>query len=276
MTEKLHKVLADLGVGSRREMERWIADGRVVVDGKVAKLGDRVGAREEIRVDGRNLRLSNNKPELKRVRTIIYNKPEGEICSRNDPEGRPSVFDRLPRLHAERWISVGRLDFNTSGLLIFTTDGALANKLMHPSSNVMREYVCRVMAAEVTEDTLKALMEGVELDDGIAKFEAIAPMRGEGINRWYNVCLAEGRNREVRRLWESQGIMVNRLKRVRYGSVSMPSFLDAGQWLDLTPKELKLIYKSVDLKPTGSLNWLPADKIRYERQVARLRRGGKK
>lgn len=275
MTEKLHKVLADLGLGSRREMERWISAGRVIVDGKPATLGDRVGQREDIKVDGRVVR-DGKKQTAKRARTIIYNKPEGEICSRNDPEGRPSVFDNLPRLQGERWISVGRLDYNTTGLLIFTTDGRLANTLMHPSTEVIREYVCRVMAADVTEDMIERLRTGVTLEDGEAKFEDIAPMRGEGVNRWFNVCLAEGRNREVRRLWESQGVMVNRLKRVRYGSVSLPNFLDVGRWLELTPTELKSLYKTLQLKPSGSLSWLPADQQRYDRQLARLRRGGKK
>lgn len=278
MSEKLHKVLADLGIGSRREMERWITAGRVMVDGKRATLGDRVGMHEEIRVDGRPVRAraNNGKPKQKRVRTIIYNKPEGEICSRNDPEGRASVFDRLPRLHEDRWISVGRLDYNTTGLLIFTTDGQLANKLMHPSSNLFREYVCRVLAVDVTEETIETLKKGVELDDGFAKFEDIAMMQGEGVNRWFNVSLMEGRNREVRRLWESQGVMVNRLKRVRYGNVTLPSFLDPGQWLELTPEQQKSLYKLVDLKPKGTFSWLPAEKLRYERQLARLRRGGKK
>lgn len=278
MSEKLHKVLADLGIGSRREMERWITAGRVMVDGKAATLGDRVGQHEEIRVDGRPVRsrANNHKIQEKRVRTIIYNKPEGEICSRNDPEGRHSVFDRLPRLHADRWISVGRLDYNTSGLLIFTTDGQLANKLMHPSSNLFREYVCRVLAVDVTDEMMDTLRKGVELDDGFAKFEDIAMMQGEGVNRWFNVSLMEGRNREVRRLWESQGVMVNRLKRVRYGNVTLPSFLDPGQWLEFTPEQQKSLYKLVDLKPKGSFGWLPAEKQRYERQLARLRRGGKK
>ena len=274
MTEKLHKVLADLGLGSRREMERWISANRVKVNGVVASLGDRVGLDETIVVDGHAVRDSNTK--RKRPRIIIYHKPEGEITSRKDPEGRKSVFDSLPSLHNERWISVGRLDFNTAGLMIFTTDGELANELMHPRNEIEREYVCRVMATEVDEAMLERLRTGVELEDGEAHFSRLVPMRGESVNRWFSVSLTEGKNREVRRLWESQGVMVNRLKRVAYGSVVLPSFLGQGRWLELTPKEMKTVYRMANLKPTANLSWLPSEQQRYERQLARLRRGGKK
>ena len=274
MTEKLHKVLADLGVGSRREMERWISANRVKVNGVIATLGDRVGEHETIVVDGHNVRDSQTKK--KRPRIIIYHKPEGEITSRKDPEGRKSVFDSLPSLNKERWVSVGRLDFNTAGLMIFTTDGELANELMHPRNQIEREYVCRVMATEVDEAMLKRLVEGVELEDGPANFTRLAAMRGESVNRWFSVSLTEGKNREVRRLWESQGVMVNRLKRVAYGSVVLPSFLGQGRWLELTPKEMKGVYRMANLKPKADLSWLPSEVERYERQVARLRRGGNK
>ncbi len=274
MTEKLHKVLADLGLGSRREMERWISANRVKVNGKVAKLGDRVERDEPITVDGHSVRTEQSAP--KRVRVIVYNKQEGEITSRKDPEGRPSVFDKLPRLHNERWISVGRLDINTSGLLLFTTDGELANSLMHPRNEIEREYVCRIMATDVDEAMLQRLRNGVDLEDGPAKFTRLEAMRGEGINRWFSVSLNEGKNREIRRLWESQGVMVNRLKRVSYGCISLPSFVSQGDWLELNPKEMKALYKMANVKPKGSLKWLPNDISRYERQVSRLRRGGRK
>ena len=240
--EKLQKVLARTGLGSRREMERWIEGGRIAVNGKVAKLGDRVDDRVRIAVDGKPL---ERKP-AQETRCILYHKPPGEVCTRNDPEGRRTVFERLPKPKSGRWISIGRLDFNTSGLLLFTTDGELANSLMHPSSNIEREYMVRVMG-DVQPDMLQRMTEGVMLDDGVARFTDIQDAGGEGINRWFYVVLMEGRNREVRRLWESQGLTVSRLKRVRYGEVFIPSKVKQGQWVELTPKEIKSLYRMAEL-----------------------------
>ena len=241
MTEKLQKVLAARGIGSRRELERWIEVGRISVNGKVAKLGARVSDEDRILVDGRPI-------SAKKVshRFLLYNKPEGEICTRDDPEGRSTVFDKLPKLKNQRWVSVGRLDFNTAGLLLFTTDGELANKLMHPSSNIDREYAVRVLG-DVSKDALDKMLEGVLLEDGIYKFSDIQQGKnaedGDGkANQWYYVVLMEGKNREVRRLWESQGYTVSRLKRVRFGSFFIPSAVKAGRFVDLKMKEVKELY----------------------------------
>jgi 23S rRNA pseudouridine2605 synthase len=233
--EKLQKVLARAGIGSRREMERAIEAGQVKVNDKIAKLGDRVMAQDKIFVNGQRVVLRS---ELTRRRVILYNKPEGEICSRSDPEGRPTVYDHLPSLKGERWISVGRLDFNTSGLLLFTNDGELANKLMHPSSVIDREYLVRIQG-EVTDEMRQKLLKGVDLDDGVARFTDIVDGAGEGKNRWFYCVVMEGRNREVRRLWESQGVKVSRLKRVRYANIFIPSHVRVGQWIDLTDREIQ-------------------------------------
>jgi 23S rRNA pseudouridine2605 synthase len=233
--ERLQKVLAAAGLGSRREIEGWIATGRVTVNGKPAKLGDRVEPSDRVSVDGRPVRGLEHPSDTRR-RVILYHKPEGELTTRKDPEGRPTVFEALPRLRGSRWVSVGRLDTNTSGLLIFTNDGALANKLMHPSAEVEREYAVRVLG-EVSEEHLKALMKGIRLDDGMAKFDDIQDAGGEGANHWYHVTLKEGRNREVRRLWEAAGFTVSRLIRVRYGSMSLPRNLPRGAWRDATEEE---------------------------------------
>ncbi len=242
--EKLHKVLASLGLGSRREMERWITEGRLSIDGQVARLGDRVRSGQAVRLDGRPVALQ----EADQVRVLLYHKPVREVCSRKDPDGRKTVFERLPRLKAGRWISVGRLDFNTSGVLLFTTDGELANALMHPSSEIEREYLVRVMG-NVDDATLERLKEGVQLDDGPARFSDIQEGGGDGINRFFYVVLMEGRNREVRRLWESQGLTVSRLKRVRYGEVFLPSKLKKGQWLELPQRDVDVIYQMAGMAP---------------------------
>ncbi len=233
--EKLQKVLARAGFGSRREMERAIDNGLVTVNGKPAKLGDRVSAADKIYFSGR---LVVTKDVVEAPRVILYNKPEGEICSRSDPEGRRTVYENLPRLKQGRWISVGRLDFNTSGLLLFTNDGDLANRLMHPSSVIDREYLVRIQG-DVDDDMKTRLKQGVLLDDGMARFTDIVDGAGEGRNRWFYCVVMEGRNREVRRLWESQGVKVSRLKRVRYGNVFIPSHVRAGQWIELNPAEVK-------------------------------------
>ncbi|MEH6550843.1 MAG: 23S rRNA pseudouridine(2605) synthase RluB [Pseudomonadales bacterium] len=271
MSEKLQKVLATAGKGSRREMERWISEGRVSVNGKLATLGDRVIETDKILLDGRPVKRPD--PKSHRNRILIYNKPEGEIVTRKDPEGRKTVFDRLPRLEGERWISVGRLDFNTSGLLLFTNDGELANALMHPSRQVDREYLCRVMG-EVDDAMLARLREGVALEDGVAKFNTVGLRGGEGINRWYHVTLTQGRNKEVRRLWESQGVLVNRLKRVRYGNVIIPSFLAEGKWVEMDPKARNEVYKLVDVQTRREPPLSRKEKDSQERQLARLRRRG--
>jgi 23S rRNA pseudouridine2605 synthase len=232
---RLQKVLADAGLGSRREIEGWIAAGRVQVNGKVAKLGDKVTPADLIRVDGKPIGRRPARPETLRV--IAYNKPEGELVTRSDPEGRPTVFVRLPRLPGGRWIAVGRLDINTSGLLLLTDNGELANRLMHPSREVEREYAVRVLG-EVPPEALERLTRGIDLDDGPARFEAIREAGGTGANRWYHVVLAEGRNREVRRLWEAAGVQVSRLIRVRYGNVSLGPRVFTGHWRDLTEEEV--------------------------------------
>lgn len=241
-TEKIQKVLAARGLGSRREIEGWISDGRIRVNGKIATLGDRVSEKDRIQVDGKN--VSTRKSSH---RYLLYNKPEGEICSRDDPEGRATVFDKLPKLRNQRWISVGRLDYNTGGLLLFTTDGELANRLMHPSSNIEREYAVRVLG-DVTEEALGRMKEGVLLEDGIYRFADIqqhpnAEDNQGSANQWYYVVLMEGKNREVRRLWESQGYTVSRLKRVRYGSFFIPSAVRAGRFVDLKTRDIKELYR---------------------------------
>ena len=246
MSEKLQKVLARAGVGSRREMETYISAGRVNVNGKTAFLGDRVEGNELIRVDGHQVKLKPVEENICRV--LMYNKPEGEMCTRKDPEGRPTVFDRLPKLEGSRWIAVGRLDINTSGMLLFTTDGELANRLMHPSKQVEREYAVRVFG-EVNEAMLQTLRHGVKLEDGLAKFQKITYRGGEGRNHWFHVVLSEGRNREVRRLWESQEVQVSRLIRVRYGDLEMKRQLPLGGWTELNLKDVNYYRKLVGLAP---------------------------
>jgi 23S rRNA pseudouridine2605 synthase len=267
MDEKIQKVLARAGFGSRRELEEWITAGRVKVNGKVASLGDRITAQDKILVDGKKLATTE---AVVNQTVLLYNKPLGEICSRNDPEGRPTVFDRLPRLNHSRWVAVGRLDINTTGLLLFTTDGDLANKLMHPSTQIEREYAVRVMG-EVTPQIIKTLQTGVQLEDGVALFSDIRDGGGEGANHWYHVTLMEGRNREVRRLWESQGLKISRLKRVRYGSILIPSYVKAGKYVELPTPEVRSLYTLAGLK--WRLGQKPADlSSRYEA----LKRGDKK
>ena len=224
--EKLHKVLAQAGLGSRREIEGWIAQGRVSVNARRASLGERVRRRDLVRVDGRRVRLPGHDVAL---RVLRYHKPAGEVCTRRDPEGRPTVFDRLPRCPGSRWVAVGRLDLNTSGLLLFTNDGELAERLMHPSRAVPREYAVRVRY-DLTSDIRRRLLDGVPLADGVARFDSIVEGGGRGTNRWYKVVLREGRNREVRRLLESQGLVPSRLIRVRYGPVDLPRRLAAGRF----------------------------------------------
>ncbi|ATJ84033.1 23S rRNA pseudouridine(2605) synthase RluB [Halomonas beimenensis] len=267
-TEKLQKVLARAGLGSRREMETAIADGRVKVNGRVATLGDRIETRDKVAFDDRPVTLRAAEEVPRRV--IMYNKPEGELCTRKDPEGRRTVFDRLPRLKGERWIAIGRLDINTSGLLLFTTDGELANRLMHPSTQIEREYAVRVMG-EVKPDQVKAMVEGVMLDDGPARFTDVQEFGGEGINTWFHVVIMEGRNREVRRLWESQGLTVSRLKRVRYGNIFLDKRAKASEWVELTQEEVDDLAEMAGLPSRKVPELTPDEKNRWSRDKHKRR-----
>lgn len=244
--ERLQKVLAARGLGSRREIERWIESGRVKVNGQIARLGDRVKPGDRIRIGDREIRLDAYC--MPRRRVIVYNKPEGELVTRSDPEGRRTAFERLPPLKQSRWIAVGRLDINTSGMLLLTTDGELANRLMHPSREVEREYSVRVLG-EVPESTLQRLTSGVELEDGPARFDRIEAGGGSGANHWYKVVLREGRNREVRRLWEAVGVKVSRLIRIRFGNVEMGPRLFTGHWRKLEQNELDGLLKLAGMQP---------------------------
>ncbi len=233
--ERLHKLLAQSGIGSRREMEELIGAGRVNVNGESAHIGQSVSPGDRVKVNGKliHLKFSNRLP-----RVIIYHKPEGEIVSRDDPDHRPTVFTSLPRMSGGRWVAVGRLDFNTSGLLLFTTSGDLANRLMHPRYNLVREYAVRILG-ELPEDARQRLLDGIELDDGPAQFSTFQEAGGEGANHWYRVSLFEGRNREVRRMFEAVGVVVSRLMRVRYGPFVLPSNLKRGQTLELRDAEVQ-------------------------------------
>ena len=266
--EKLQKVLARSGLGSRREMERVIEKGDIIVNGEVATLGDRVSSEDVITYQGRTVKAVFEEQSVRRV--LIYNKPIGEVCTRHDPEGRPTVFDNLPPLKSGRWIIVGRLDINTSGLLLFTTDGELANALMHPSANIDREYAARVLG-EVSEDVLETLKKGVLLEDGMARFTDVRFFNGEGANRWYHCVVMEGRNREVRRLWESQGVQVSRLKRVRFGPVFMPSDVKVGTWRELGEKEVNILSTEAGLDPVKFLAKTREEAIDEQRRYKRQR-----
>ncbi len=233
--ERLQKLLSQAGLGSRREMERWIESGLVQVNGQPAKLGDSATSDDKISVKGRI--IDNPLKIVSKTRIILYYKPVGEISSRHDPKHSRTVFDNLPHLKQGRWIQVGRLDINTSGLLIFTNNGELANCLMHPKYELEREYAVRVYG-QVSPDIIAALLKGVPFDGGTAKFAKIDARGGEGMNTWYHVVLSQGRNREVRRLWQSQGVEVSRLVRVRYGQFQLPRSLDRGSFVELPAKEV--------------------------------------
>ena len=251
MTEKLHKILATAGLGSRRELEKWISNGRVSVNGSLAKLGDRVLPSDRILVDGRPVKINSDDSP----RVLMYSKPEGQVSTSNDPEGRPTVFDYLPTLNRGRWIAVGRLDINTSGLLLFTTHGELANRLMHPSFEVKREYMVRIHG-EVDQAMISRLKEGVILEDGVSSFETVRAQHPkifgdhEQLSRtnWFRVVLAEGKTREVRRLWESQGVEVSRLKRISYGPIQLPSFVRSSEFIELDPKQVTSLFHAVSLR----------------------------
>lgn len=234
-SQKLQKVLAAAGLGSRRDMEAWIVQGRVMVNGEPAVLGARVSAQDRIQVDRRPVRWPFDEAALPRV--LIYHKPEGEIVTRDDPKARKTVFESLPRVKNGKWIAIGRLDYNTEGLLIFTTDGELANRLMHPGFAVEREYAVRIMG-ELTQEHMATLTTSVTLDDGDARFERIVEEGGDNANRWYRVVLREGRNREVRRMFAAVGMMVSRLIRVRFGMVNLPARVKRGQMLELESSQV--------------------------------------
>ncbi|OOR90047.1 23S rRNA pseudouridylate synthase B [Moraxella caviae] len=276
--DKLQKLLARAGLGSRRQLEEVIKAGRVSINGAIASLGDRANHRDEIRIDGRLVRLKAERDTRRRV--LCYYKPEGEICSASDPEGRPTVFDRLPKLTGDRWVMVGRLDINSSGLLLFTNDGELAHRLMHPSSEVVREYAVRVLG-EVTPEIAQNLTTGVELEDGTAKFDDIKEGGGAGVNKWYHVTIKEGRKREVRRMFESQELKVSRLIRTRYGTVILPKELRTGRFIELDAKDIGKLVESVGLRQrvgTGLTNAAKEKQSRIHKKplkAARQSRAGK-
>ena len=254
-----------MGFGSRREIERWIEQGRVKVNGEAGTLGGRVKPGDRVHVNGKRIIVREEKQEETRV--IMYHKPEGEVCTRSDPEGRSTVFDHLPKAGRARWVGIGRLDINTSGLLLFTTNGELANRLMHPSNEIEREYVVRVNGT-VTKDILRQLKTEVMLEDGPAHFDDIQDGGGEGYNHWYYVVIREGRNREVRRLWEAVGTRVSRLMRVRYGNIIMPKSLRKGRTKDLDASDIKQLGESVGLElevksrpPAKKRGWPGAKKV---------------
>ena len=262
--ERLQKALASAGLGSRREMETWISEGRVQVNGETAVLGSKVSARDVIKVSGKRVYL---RFEDKRTRVLIYHKSEGEIVSRDDPAGRATVFDNLPKLRGAKWIAIGRLDFNTEGLMIFTTSGELANKLMHPRFEVEREYAVRVLG-ELSEEMIQKLLDGVELDDGPAKLQSLFVAGGEGANRWYRVIITEGRKREVRRLFEHLGLTVSRLTRIRFGPISLPPQLRRGQKTELDEEMVAQILEWAEMAPSPRrkprpLHGKPVGKPRY-------------
>jgi len=276
VAERIQKMLASAGIASRREAERMIEEGRVSVNGEVASLGDKAEWSDKIRVDGKPVKLEH-RPETKH-RVLAYHKPEGQICTRSDPEGRPTIFDKLPGMRSGRWIAVGRLDINTSGLILLTTDGELANRLMHPRYEIEREYAVRVLG-EVDDAMLRRLRKGVDLEDGKANFNSIVDAGGQGANHWYHVTLNEGRNREVRRLWESQEVKVSRLARVRFGPIIMRRGLKPGEWDELEQADIDVLRKLVGLESVTEIQTrLKEEKL--ANKVVRNRpinkRGGKK
>lgn len=271
MGERLQKILANTGFGSRRELERWIADGLIRINGRDAKLGDRAELNDDLVIKGRFYRVvADDQRDARQV--LMYHKPLGELTTRDDPEGRRTVFERLPRLPQGRWISVGRLDINTLGLLLLTNDGQLANGLMHPSSEIEREYAVRVNG-RASPEVLDRLRNGVELEDGPAKFDRIKEEDGgEGSNQWFRVTVKQGRNRVVRRLWESQDLQVSRLIRTRYGSVNMPKWLGRGKMDLLGGADVETLSKlaGLDSRPTDKLRIVPVHP-RHKRKAKRRR-----
>ena len=281
--EKIQKVLARTGFASRREAERWIMQGRIRVDGKVAQLGDRIHPDNRVALDQKALYLDWH--QLK-PRVLVYHKPEGEICSRHDPAHDKTIFDRLPRLKIGRWIAIGRLDINTTGVILLTNDGELANRLMHPSREIEREYAVRILG-DVTDSHVQQLKQGVMLEDGPARFEKIFFSGGEGANKWYHVVLKEGRNREVRRMWEATGLRVSRLSRIRFGNITLRPRQKPGRFEDLSTEELAALYKSVGLhynppaantaqKAGSRRKGLSRQKSGWQKRTTNHRQGSKK
>ncbi len=266
MSERIQKLLAQAGFGSRREIEDWLRDGRVRVNGETAQLGDRASGGDRIELDGRVLVAEHHKAATPRF--LAYNKPVGQICTRSDPEGRETVFEALPRLKGSRWVAVGRLDVNSSGLMLFTTDGELANALMHPSREVPRTYAVRI-AGNPSEAEINALIEGVVLDDGPANFDSVEASGGRGLNHWFHVSLKEGRKREVRRLWQHFGYTVSRLIRLAYGPVTLGRDLRQGYFRDLHEHEIRALYQCVGLELPEGTN---TAKRRYNTSPRRRRR----
>ena len=256
-SQKLQKVIAASGRGSRRQIENWIADGRVSVNGEVAHLGQRVSSQDEIALDGGVVEtVTANAPQV-----LVLNKAAGLVCSRRDPEGRGTIFDQLPRLHGSRWVTVGRLDINTTGLLLVTNDGALAHRMMHPSTGLDREYAVRVNK-KLEDDEIAKLKAGVEIEGETMRFSDVRYYNGSESNFWYHVALTEGRNREVRRLFDSAGCAVSRLKRVRYGPVILPSWLTVGHWSSMDNDDLKSLYKMLGFAyPEGAASKVKRSKV---------------
>lgn len=274
MSEKLQKVLARAGHGSRRQIESLILAGRISVNGKPATLGDRVDLNVALKIAINGRIIAVKPPAATVCRVLMYYKPEGELCTQRDPEGRPTVFDRLPKLCDARWVAIGRLDVNTCGLLLFTTDGELANRLMHPRQQVEREYAVRIFG-QVDKEKIYQLSRGVELEDGPATFNTIRFIGGEGINQWYHVTLTEGRTREVRRLWEAVGVQVSRLIRVRYGNISLPKTLPRGGWRELDFQAMNSLREQVDLAPEIVTKLVP-EGIRRHSRTHQIRRSVKR
>lgn len=245
---RIQKYLAAHGVGSRREIETWILAERIKVNGAVATLGAQVSPQDKITIDGKpfKVHVPRSLQAKGATRVLVYHKSAAELCTRKDPEGRPTVFENLPRFSGGRWVMVGRLDCNTSGLLLFTNNGELAHRLMHPTYQIEREYAVRILGT-VPAEILRSLQKGVELEDGLAKFEQIKIIGGAGVNQWYHVVLKEGRNREVRRLWESQNLQVTRLIRIRYAFVGLPRFLRLGKSIDLEPSVVQKLLALVGM-----------------------------
>ena len=251
MGERVHKIIARNGIASRREAETWIAEGKITINGRVATLGDQAEPRDRIEIEGKRVHANAIK-----TRVLLYHKPVDEICTHKDEEKRPTIFDKLPHLRGQKWVNVGRLDINTSGLLLMTNDGELANKLMHPKANIVREYNCRVRG-KIDDDDIRRLLRGVRLQDGLAKFDRVTPGAGSGSNRWFKVELGRGRYREVRRLWQTINAQVSRLVRIRFGPFKLPKTLPAGSWIELDSGDIAMLRAWLEKSPDKSSDRTP-------------------